>query len=93
MWPPIMTDLDAILAQMAEGHWPRPTAALGRAIVERIRELERERDRYQTALEEIRELSASMRSDLVVACTAGHIAFRALISASPAPAAEEGGTG
>jgi hypothetical protein len=30
------SDLDAILPHLAEGHWPRPTAELGRAIVERI---------------------------------------------------------
>jgi hypothetical protein len=40
------TDLDATLSQLAEGHWPRPTAALGRAIVERIRDAEAERDQY-----------------------------------------------
>jgi hypothetical protein len=45
MWPPIMTDLDAILSQLAEGHWPRPTAELGRAIVERIRDAEAENER------------------------------------------------
>jgi hypothetical protein len=40
-----MTDLDAILPQLAEGHWPRPTAELGRAIVERLRSLEAENER------------------------------------------------
>jgi hypothetical protein len=38
-------DLDAILPQLAEGHWPRPTAELGRAIVERIRDAEVENER------------------------------------------------
>jgi hypothetical protein len=38
-------DLDATLAQLAEGHWPRPTAALGRAIVERIGDAEAENAR------------------------------------------------
>jgi hypothetical protein len=38
------SDLDAILPHLAEGHWPRPTAELGRAIVERIRDAEAENE-------------------------------------------------
>jgi hypothetical protein len=60
------SDLDAILAQLAEGHWPRPTAALGRAIVERIAGLE-------AALAESEADRADLRAAFIKHRTATHI--------------------
>jgi hypothetical protein len=98
------SDLDAILAQLAEGHWPRPTAALGRAIVERIRDAEVERDELRRSgdlmTRAIWRLLVSMESgsraaqiDAYVDAQQPFQRWREVLYGTPAPAAGEGGTG
>jgi hypothetical protein len=102
MWPPIMTDLDAILSLLAEGHWPRPTAALGRAIMERIRDAEAENERvfrgmvwahYELAAAD--EPDTLWLMDLLAGLLDGKTADEAAAVARKRdlPVAGEGGTG